>query len=189
MLGRSPARGLEHRRRHLARECRCTWAWHGAGFALEAQSITRLEDAVKFQSHQFLQPLRVQRLHHRDSSALKPQGESNSSRWTKTTGSLGFLLLERPEVCTNQSPLICNKALQRQHYLGEGLPDFSDTAASSGSAPRPKPGRLPARLSIALQEKVQLHTQKPGSMKSFTLPLSKSPNAGPTSPSFQKHPN
>lgn len=156
---------------------------------MEAQSITRLEDAVKFQSHQFLQPLRVQCLSQRDSSALKPQGESNSSRWTKTTGSLGFLLLQRPEVCTNQSPLICNKALQRQHHLGEGSPDFSATAASSGSAPHPKPGRLTVCPSITLQGKVQPHTHKPGSMRSFTLPLSISSRVGPTSSSFQKPPN
>lgn len=44
------------------------------GFGLEAGSIAKLEDAAKFQSHQFLQSLRVQRLHHQDLSALKPQG-------------------------------------------------------------------------------------------------------------------
>lgn len=41
------------------------------GFGLETLSITKLEDAAKFQPHRFLQPLRVQCLHHQDSSALK----------------------------------------------------------------------------------------------------------------------
>lgn len=162
----------------------------------EARSITKLEDAAKFQSHQFLQPLRVQCLHRQDSSALKPQGESNSSRWTKITGSLGFLLLESPEVCTNQNPLICNKALQRRHDLGEGSPDFCTTAVSSDSALRPKPGGLPARPSIALQpgEGSASHREAKQQAK-LCLPfmsrsmLSKSPKVDPTAPSFQKNPD
>jgi len=44
------------------------------GFGLEARSTTKLEGAAEFQSPPLPQPLRVQCLHHQDSSALKPQG-------------------------------------------------------------------------------------------------------------------
>ena len=122
--------------------------------------------------------------------------DKNYWKFRVSTASLGFLLLESPEVCTNQSPLICNKALQRQHDLGEGSPDFSTTAVSSDSALCPKPGRLPACPSIALQPgegsascgEAREHAKLYLPLMSRSM-LSKSPTVGPIAPSFQKHPN
>lgn len=88
-------------------------AWHGAVQA--ARHIHHQPGGhCQFQSHQFSEGTLSA---PPDSRALKPWGNSLSSRWTKITGSLGFILPGRPEARTNPSPLICNKVLQRQHHL------------------------------------------------------------------------
>lgn len=64
-------------------------AWHGAVYAarlwLGGMFITKLEDTA---SSSLTSSLMAQCLHHRDSRALKPRGNSVSSRWTNITGSL-----------------------------------------------------------------------------------------------------
>lgn len=116
-------------------------------------------------------PLMAQCLHHQDSSALKPRGNSMSSHWTKITGSLGFILFGRPEACTNPSPLICNKALQRWHHLREGFPDFSTTAGALTQHPAQNlAGSRHARGSHCSQGRFSLTRRSQGASKTLPAP-------------------
>lgn len=94
-----------------------------------------------------------------------------SSRWTKITGNLGFIVLGRPQVCTNPSPLICNKALQRWHHLQEGFSDFSTTAGALTQHPAQNPaGSRHAQGSHCSQARFTLTRRSRGASKTLPAP-------------------